>query len=497
MKFCHMCGTQNEDGFLFCYACGERLITANGSSVKSTDKSMENTAAPAEEVQYEEAEKVSEYGPEKIFEESASAEPVNDPYSPFSPPRPSARNVVDDHYVYSDTEERHDSAYADFNNRGYDHSYNRNSRKPFLIAGIVVALAFVIVLAGYFTDWFGTAPPMGSIIKAFANTLSAKSGTLSFSGNVDIYGDYSEEIDNAELRYRIDFEEEELDYIYNVNSDEKYVEACLYNNMLYTYMSQDDDVYANEVDMDDSIEEMFDSVDDFVDDDGINWKKIIRENNLEEYIDSKEVESFLTDFYKECLGDEQWLEDKLGYKKVGKTHIFEPDIEELTEELIEILLDSDLLESGARRDIRNNRDDLLDELAEADNYLKIEIRLFGKYVSSIDVEYESKDNEAELHVEFSKMNRTRITDKEQTALKKKVRDAMDDNYCKECGQEFYSIEQKSTHGDCRDYGYSGDEKFNCAVCGEILDEELKKYENEDVDLMIYLCDDCFIKYYGD
>ncbi len=467
MKFCHMCGTQNEDGFLFCYACGERLITANGTSVKNTDKPVENTAAPAEEVQYEEAEQVPEYGPAKVFEESPSAEPVNDPYSPFSPPRPSARNVVNDYYVYSDTEAERDSAYADFNNRGSDHSYNRNSRKPFVIAGIVAALAFVIILTGYFTDWFGTAPPMGSIIKAVANTLSAKSGTVSFSGNVDIFGDYSEEIDNAELRYMIDFEEEELDYIYNVNSDEKYVEACLYDNMLYTYMSQDDDVFANEVDMDDSIEEMFDSVDDFADDDGINWKKIIRENDLEEYIDSKEVESFLADFYKECLGDERWLEDKLGYKKIGRTHIFEPDLEELTEELIEILLESDLLESDARRDIRNNRDDLLDALAETDNNLKIEIRLSGKYVSSIDVEYESEDNEAELHIEFSKMNRTRITEKEQTAFKKKVKDAIDDNYCEECYEEYSSISEKNNHGDCSScsyHGYVGYGNKKCYAC---------------------------------
>ncbi|MBR6676297.1 MAG: zinc ribbon domain-containing protein, partial [Clostridia bacterium] len=193
MKFCHMCGSQNEDSFIYCYACGEKLFRAKGLKEKaeSTEYTEHQVEEPITEEETEMIAPVEDFfdrNSEKVYEpaEEPDAEPEagansryssyepysSDAYSAYSAPTPEP--VVQEIYGYQYEPTEPEAPRS-----------RSRSTNPFLIGGIVAALAVVIVLVGYFTDWFGSIEPIDKFLMTASNTMNATSGTVNLKASID------------------------------------------------------------------------------------------------------------------------------------------------------------------------------------------------------------------------------------------------------------------------------------------------------------------------
>ncbi len=427
MNFCPNCGTQNDDNAAFCSGCGGSLgdYTANHTGYA--------TATPVEEI-------------------------------PIQPEK------------------------------------KKSKTKLFIIIGAAV-LAFALVLSvvtvGYFTDWFGLGSPLGGLTKALANTLQAESGTVKleeYEINIDSTGEDEDGYDkayleaansfkNVQLRYNIDYDKEQAAFVftmeglgieYDSETDKYSTEPgkstfFLYKGTMYECTEYGGFNSAYDEDISDELDDAFDYYDRFIDEDGINWKKIIREAELEDFVDADEIEPFLKELYEKRLSDEKWLKQKLGFKKSGKTYTFKPDLEELVDDLYDVVLDSDVLESDARRALRNTRLEVLDEISKLDFDMEISITVKGKYISRIEVKGEIENVEVKGAVTLSNMNKTKIKEDELKSLRKTAEDVIEENTCSKCDRRFYDKEDKENHGDCArcgDHGYIGygDNSNYCSDC---------------------------------
>jgi|GEM_PF-1043274 len=416
MKICPICNHQNEDSAKFCDGCGSPLTE------QSAQAPAPNAADPA-------------------FTEIPSA-----PASEAPAEKPKKKNFL--------------------------------SKRLFLILGGALSVAGIVVLIGALTNWFGLVSPLQGLFKAFAKTAEAESLTISVKAKM------GDEKAKGSFRYVMDPDEETLAFLGGMEEDGRNQKIALYKGDLIRITTSDNmdfdsynyaNIQENALDEDDFFEKLEDLKEEAEDPD---WEEYVENAGLEDYIDADEIEAFFEDFYKDKLCDSEWLEEYLGFEKDGNTYAFEPDPDDLAEEMLEVLIDSDVLSRDARDSLKDLRDDIED--VDLDN-VKVRIAFTVKrgYISEIEFHLKVKGGETlSIEIEITDPNNTEISSSELKKVKKAAEQIIEQNTCKECGH--YGLEN---HGDCSECGAHGYIGYDGKVCWDCYNKPDYSYAGRG-----YCCD---------
>lgn len=336
----------------------------------------------------------------------------------------------------------------------------KKSKKNKIIGFSVVFSILIIIgviLAGYFTNWFGMLSPLHGLIKATEKTVTAKNLTATITVDGD---DGDDDELEGDFRYSMDHEARDILFLFEgEEGDKNETKRLLYKGDLYEYDEYEDGCYAY-VEEDFVNEKKFFKKYDKIygEKKQIDWDEAVETLELDDYVDSDEVEEFLKEFYNEKLRNKEWLEKYAGFEKKGNTYIFKPDTADLLEEISDICSDSDAFERKAKKAIKKALND--DFLEDVD--LEIKITLKGKYISEIDIVCEYEKEEIEINVKFSDINKTKISEDEIKKLKNDIEDTIEEYTCDECGETTFF--EDGMHGDCPECGEHGYIGYGDGVC---------------------------------
>lgn len=370
----------------------------------------------------------------------------------------------------------------------------KKSKKGLLILMIAAAAVVLLAVVGLLTNWFGLVSPLNKIGKAVMRTADADSITIKYRQSHEYgWGDYEWE-EEATIKAVVDKEKNKATILVeDDNSVSLYEDGDEY---YYRSDYEDGRDYANVHEGNpDEVEDVMDEVKDVFDGKKINWGELVEKAELEDEIDKDEIDAFLKTLYKECLNNRKWRKECLGYQKDGKTYTFEPDVEALSESLIELCDNSDAFSRLAKREIESAIEDLMD----SDVDITLSITLKGRYVSKISLELKSGDYKREIEIEISDVNETEI---DANKVIDKVERIMEENACDRCGEyygEYYAGEGEYwcydcyyTCEECGGYGadYERDGmrvcwncQYECDHCGDTYGSD--EYTNGE------LCYDCY------
>ncbi len=291
-----------------------------------------------------------------------------------------------------------------------------------LVKIIVIVLSAIIVVGtviiGFCTHWFGLAlGPMGKLIKATKNTLSAKSFVMEITRS----GDKKIEITYAKVGSRT-----------AVMIDDGYGEYLIYDGKEYRLKNDGSRGYIYDME---SSELLFDAIDDVNDGKEPDWDDIIEDLYAEDYIDDKHVDEFVDEMLNKKLTDKEWLEDYLGFDKDGNVFSFSFNLGEVYDEIIDTADDARVLKENRREyDVAgwNNIDVDAEIDVEKNKLSKIQLTLSHKKYNSI-----------KFTVRFFEYGED-VLDKDD------VNDFIDE--VEEAKEEYERIHRCSNCGDWKSYG---------------------------------------------
>jgi len=314
----------------------------------------------------------------------------------------------------------------------------RRNAAPVIIVISAVAVAVAVLITGILTSWFGLADmnrgsgklgkgvpvngPLKDLIKATFNSVNSDSWTL------EAYIVDDDDTEKAEMRFQYDPEKEEFVILLETEVST----VLLDGNKQYTY-SDSGRAYYNRVD-DEEATELFSEI---RSGEEIDWGEItdlfgetsdtIRKSNLEDAVEL---------FFKECLMNEEWLEETLGFERRRNEFVFEFKYSELAEAIIEIADDADLLK-GKKVDALNSLDKMVSNGSDVE--ISLSIKIADGYISTIYVELETKNQGIEYEWAISDYNKTEISDEEKDDIKDTVDDLMEEYRCSVCGMYVYGM----------------------------------------------------------
>ena len=295
----------------------------------------------------------------------------------------------------------------------------KSKKKIIMIAAIALAaILLVVVIAGLLTNWFGLTGPMAELSRAFKKTASAKSMTLVDGGG------------EGEAYILLNGKKHEFT-IYQENEYEswdgkktKYIDLMTHEGSWYA--SYQDGVlgygYGYEAD-DDETEPVFDIYDYLVKGKEIDLEDLLDEmffyGDLDEYVDTDKLDAFVSTFTKKYLNNETWMKKYMGYEKKSKNGVtvysFEPEWDDLLEEIFDIMKEEKLLEDDG--------EDALEYLIDNfDNDLEfsLSISVKGGYIVGFELEMPYND----IDIEIENINKTKLPmdDDEIEKFKEEIED---------------------------------------------------------------------------
>ncbi|MBQ4066148.1 MAG: hypothetical protein IJD22_00760 [Clostridia bacterium] len=339
---------------------------------------------------------------------------------------------------------------------------NKNKLTAMIAAAVAVIAVVGIVVAGIFTGWFGLAGkgPAIEVEEAINNTLFAGNFTASLK-----VGSGSDKI-SVDARVVINEKDEEIYYI--IEDDDRKI--ALDGKDIYVY-SED---YATSDDVDD-LDEICDMYSQFKSGKDINWKSILKDMNIDDYVDYRQVEEFFDLLHSECLEDKEWVKKHLTLEKKKNEYTYELEIDDIIEELFAVAEEADVLDVD-----EDDVDDLIDELKGLD--VEATVTLKNKYLSEVDIEISWDDFDFDFYVEFTDVGETKITEEELEEIADDVEAWEDDHICPDCGSYSYDADEDYCPNCDDGYGY-------CDYCDDY--DYLYEYGSYD------LCWDCYYDYkYG-
>ena len=473
MKICNNCSSQWPDEAVICGVCGNKLSDPVGTAFDEDKTVAVSYANNAQNVQPEEpAQEVSQPQVDESTQQY-SYEPVGE------------NSVVDTNeetVAYNQTETPVENAgvaepsYIPQDNNVAEPSYipqgdeavapKKKPLKAIIIALIALLVVAGIVVAGFFTNWFGLGSPINGLLKASRNMANVENASFVATISADSEGEtISEKVDGKIV---IDKDKEDITYLMTHGKDK----ACMFDETIY----QITDGYGsmNSVDVD----EFFKAIEEAKEQEEVDWDEFVEEYELEEVIDDPDkIQPFIEDLYENCLTDSDWLEEYMGFEKSGDDYIFQPNINNLLDEVVSLCKDSDVFTKDAMEEFEEVVDEAKEGLKEVDLKIKLTISVDSGYISSVKAEVTGKNVEtkdaikATVALDITKINETKISKSELNAIKEETEKLVDEQTCDDCGYEFYAGEDKALHGDCDE-------------CGDHFDY-LNDYSGE------YLCDDCY------
>lgn len=333
----------------------------------------------------------------------------------------------------------------------------KKPKKGWLI-GAIVALVVIVggVIAGLLTDWFGLATPLHGLISATEKTLKAESMTVRVTGDDE----------ECEIRWKMDRETYQAVAMWSDNGSD----YLLSHGKQYRYSSQ----YPSVSVLHDE-DELIDMIDEFLTDDGIDWEALIKEYDLEDDIDADVLDTFLKSLYRDCLCNDEWLEEYLSFEKDGDVYHFEPNIKAIGEDILDRADEAELFSKNAMRSLRSAVDEVADEVEIA----SLDITVQDGYLSSIRFTLIDHTYEYDYTVEISDVNETDITEQEIEDFIDKVETAIEKDTCPTCGKRLY--------GDSSCSNCSSSKK--CDRCGSTNSVNYSNYAYDD------LCWNCYYYLY--
>lgn len=354
-------------------------------------------------------------------------------------------------------------------------------KKWLLILIAVLAALGVVATIGFLTNWFGLVSPLHGLGKAFMKTAQAENATIQFSvKRTDDDGDTYKE----KATYKLVLNEDKNKVTYLQESEGRTV---LYDggDRYYYYEPEGDDRgYASIYEGEGNDKDFFDNYNDIVKDGKIDWTELVKKAELGEYINESKIDDFVETVYKECLSDKEWLQDNLGFEKDGKTYVFNLEIDELGESIIDLCDDSKAFKKDAKQGIEDAIESLVEEAEDYGVSVKVSITVKKGYISNINVAAKNEDGyKMEYDLSITNVNKTEITSKEISRVKNNVRDWIEENACDRCGE------------DIGDYEHNGEMLcwecyYTCESCGG---DNWSDYERDGMRVCYdcrYVCEEC-------
>ena len=353
----------------------------------------------------------------------------------------------------------------------------KKSKLPIVIlsACAVALVAIAIVVIGWLTNWFGTVSPLQDLLDAVPETLSAKNLTLHIEIDEGSNKAYSHDV-----RIVLDKPGRNLSFYVENQDDDYFSIYALHDFTIYDYSERGTYKYGSSESIDeDLLDDLFDELETLNSDD-MDWGELFESagwNNYDEYIREEQIPVFLKFFYKNCLCEDEWLEEFLGFSQDGDTYFFAVDVKKLGKELINLVLDSDLLTSDGKKIVKQ----LKQELNSVNIDIELAVALDGDYLAMADLELSSGRQTFSFLGEISNVNKTVITNEEIDALAKKIDDLK--VRCKGCNQLVIPY-QDGYCDDCYDdlFGY-------CDWCNDYARLVYETYNG------YRMCSDCYNYYY--
>lgn len=341
-----------------------------------------------------------------------------------------------------------------------------NKKKLIIILSAATGLIALVLIIGALTNWFGTVSPLMDIYDAAIETISADSITA------EIEIKRGSETERSKIKLVLDKDEEEV--IYYLESDGKeqlYADGraySLYDD--YAYISDNNDYDADK--------EFFDIYNPLIGEgEDFDLEETFEDLGLDEYIDYEDAEDFLESFYFDNLCDEDWLEEYLGFEEDDGVYTFSPDIADLTKELCDILIDSDILPRDLEKELKSVKNEALDELDVNEYKFTLSITVEGGEITDIEADMKEGESTYSFNISFTDIDDTEISEEEIEEFTEDVEDFIEENTCSQCGETLWYVENREQHGDCDD-------------CGS-HQSSLKQYDTG------WYCDDCYDDlYYG-
>lgn len=339
-----------------------------------------------------------------------------------------------------------------------------NKKRVIIIISIILSAAIVAgtVVTGFLTNWFGLdLGPMGKLLKAAQNTLSADSVKIEFDEN----------------GYEMEFSYFKLGDKTALYSDDDGYRALIYDGKNYSISGDGDyaDIYENE-----EFDTIFDTIDNINEGEEIDWDEIIEAFYLDDIVDDKHMDEFVELLIKEKFRDKEWLEKYLGFEKDGDKFKFDFKVDKAYKELIDLADKADILKEDK------------EELEETVEYMEgvtaeAEITIEDKKLSEIEVVLEVKeyDDKYKYSVKFSDYNDCGLSKGEVEDFIDEVEEAKEEydriHYCSDCGDW-------KSYGVCWDCDYYG--SGYCSSCGYYSYYDIYNREGT------YYCSDCIRENFG-
>lgn len=356
-----------------------------------------------------------------------------------------------------------------------------NGKMIGLIAGGVAILAAIIfVIIGFATNWF--SGPLGELEKALEKTLKADSFTITL--DVSAKGSNGQNNGESSMEYQLvlDREKKDATILMTTESGESYVAKSLQaDGKSYTVIISDDEVWsANMEDLpEDAYEDLFKLLNNELETDDEALEELLDQYKIKADVD--EVRAFLKTLEKDCLNNQEWLEEFLGFEKKKDKFIFDIDVDDLIKDLAERAYEADIISKSQKKD-------WTEEKTKAK--CEIEISMKDGYISELEIIMDVNDVETTYSIELSDINDTEISDKEKNAVIDEVNAYIEEYcaYCKGCNL----LDKKTWLNKANDDYYCDDcydIRSYCDRCDEfLLDTELNQKDYYD------LCDTCLAEY---
>lgn len=314
--------------------------------------------------------------------------------------------------------------------------------------GVSAAVLAVVVAAGALTNGFGLITPLSGLFKAAKKTLEANSYTVDLS--VTAKGDGWNNKIAVDGRAVLDWEKKDVTAFAEFDGEE----YLLYEDDFYSFegaRSYKSRMPVSEVG--DAVEDVYDKEEKTLD-----WDKLLKLSGLDDHVNGDNINGFIKTVYMECLCDDTWLEEKLGYEKNGNVYTFRPDLEETVEDLFEYACDADVFERDAEKFLKENlKNASFDIIKDFEVSFTVEKGVITKIEGMLKIDDAER---ATLTVELTlrDVGKTVISEEEIDDFIDRVEDAIDDDTCPDCGNRKWGDDMclYCNRCDlCGDYTYGG------------------------------------------
>lgn len=449
MKFCAKCGGSVQDDAVFCLNCGSSIT--NSTPV---------------EFQEEPAEPVLDSPAPVECEELPDAAPIcaaEEPAEEAAPPMPRKKK-------------------------------SKGKLIGIIVGGIVLLAAIAFVIIGFVTNWFGG--PLGGLANACAKTWNAGNFTLNLSASIDMSKSYDSSMGiigdptmgslmsdlSGEFKIDIDRENRELIVLADIPVREYAATILIHNCSMYMIArDQEDQILSAQTQQlpQESFDELFDILngDNETNDEAL--EKLLEQ--LDSKADVEELKAFFQSIGRECLGNQEWLEEFLGFEKKDNKYTFEIDVDDLTKDLAERAYEADIISKSQKKSMTSTKSNAT---------IEIDMTVEGGYLTELEMLMDTETMDISFIMEFSDINKTEITEDDINDTKDTVTEYVDTYYavCGKCEEQHKKLDMHQIGDDF----YCGPCYFSleiCRTCNEIHSGENMTYLNGK-----HYCADCYAEY---